>query len=329
MKLKKLFGSFLGDSQLLSNKDNWLSKQSQWIKLLQNYIRSEIPRHRHLPGTLNLDIYVCASEIFGRLGRLHMRFDDNNASIVDNAIINLFMAAYCSSRIGHLKRLAHWFSNASRSYCRLGEKDKAEQLVELAKHIIKKAMDSFSAEYSEEYRQSIMAETNLAYAEKYLLIDKIFPKSIEYFLQALKGSIYLRFARLISESLYGIARALDELLSSAHNKTQEEVVKNITYEEVKNIFTLELQDLQLLQKKSDNQNKIVQDVIEFLITIAKEINDSELTEELINLLSTKFMEQATNIWDDWHQLLGGSANNQHPISEMMQKGKFLNQLVPV
>ena len=209
------------------------------------------------------------------------------------------MAAYCSSRIGHLKRVAHWLINVSRSYCRLGEKEKVEQLIDLAISILRKAMnDNLNSDYSDEYRQSVMAETNLAIAEKYLLIEKDYKKSLKYYLKALKGSIYLRFIRIISESLYGIYRAS----------------KNISMKDFIEIFNVEFDNLEELKKKSDPDNLFIQNVINFL----NKINNIDK----IEAVSQKVKKQGQAIWDNW------ANNKEHPISNMMEKEDFLKTLIP-
>ncbi|MEM9543970.1 MAG: hypothetical protein AAGA60_31365, partial [Cyanobacteria bacterium P01_E01_bin.42] len=300
---KMVFDFFSGNPELIENQEKWLEQQDTWLTNMQNYIieRSH-PEYGHYQGSCNLHIYACTSEIFGRIGRLNMRFDRGQFSILDNAIDNLLTAAHCCARIGHRKRLAHWLANASRAYCRINEGEQAKQLTDLAQSIINISIEPMS---SDQYHQSVMAETNLACGERALLIDRDYQEANKYFLRALNGSMYLGFARIISESLYGISRASKEL----------------SIEELKVDFCKEIQ-LQELEQKYSHKNKIVKGICCFL-------NNLEDLENLENSqdVSREFMNQATKIWDDWYcEIHPRQPDKRHYISELMEEGKFLAKI---
>jgi hypothetical protein len=314
-----VFKFFSGNPDFLADRKTWLNKQKEWLHNLTEYIQTDNLSQGHYKNTCDLNIYVCAAEIFGRVGRLDMRFNDGNYQVIKNAIDNLLKAAYCSSRIGNYKRTAHWLINASRSSCLIGEAEKAEQLANLGEQMLKSAIDTkITSNLSNEYIQSGFAEMNLAHAERYLLIDKDYKKSLKYAFNALKGSIYLRFARVISESLYAIAR----------------ISKHLSSDDFHEIFAQEIQEeINAIKSKHDSSNKTVNEVIKFLSTdfnrtkkMAKvSILEQPKDTEIIHI-SEQFKKQALKIWDDWYKEIYPDLKGQHRISEMMDKENFLKIL---
>lgn len=311
-----VFNFFSGNKIFLKNQDQWLEDQQRWIENIQKYIKEDHPEYEHFKESCNIDTYALAAEIFGRIGRLNMRFDQGDLSILDNAIENLLNAAHCCARIGHQKRLAHWLVNASMTYSRIGEGDKAQLLAELGERVIKASIEpAFNDEshqaVSDEYRQSVMAETNLAYGEKYLLIDKDFKKANEYFFKALKGSIYIGFTRVISESLYGISRSLSKLDDKEFNNFRE-IFKD---------FKEEFEDLK--KQFEDQENSCEKNIIRDKIDIINFLENMEVDRDL-EIISKDFEKQALNIWDEWHQAIyPDSEDARHPVSKLMEENKFL------
>jgi hypothetical protein len=291
----KVYQFFSGDEIFLSTFETWQKQQESWLSQLNTYINTENPKYGHYPGNLGINIYCCASEIFGRIGRLSLCFG-NDKSIVNQAVDNLLKAAYCSAKIGYLKRVVHWLANASRAYCRLGEKSRAESLCKLAENILS-SNELIDKACSDEYKKSIKAEINIAYGEVYLLIDKNYVKAVKFFLNSLKGSIYLGFARLISENFYNIARA------SKHLDEPIEIlfINDNTYWD------------------NDNDNDVSQEAINFL----KELNMNQTWKSLHD----NFQEEAKKIWHNWYlQAHPNNGQGKHPIEDDIDTERFMCRL---
>ncbi len=197
---------FAGDQAFISKRNAWNSDLKRYLQKLSEYIYS---KSRRYCGRFDSDIYLSASETFGRMGRFALCFSQlGDKEELQESVQNFLKAAYCSAKIGHKQRTAHWINNASRACCRLGYGRRAQEFGNLAEKIIEGAIEPT---YSAEYREAIMAEVNIARGERLMLVENNCAGALEYFLHSLKGSIYIGFIRLIADSLYNIARASADL----------------------------------------------------------------------------------------------------------------------
>ena len=158
LDLEKMLQSFYGGDHRFITSRAWRKTLSAKVKALHTYIYEENPHstHRHYCGRMDTDVYLCASEIFARAGRLEFTFaTEVEVEYLEQAGENLLMAAYYASKVGERQRTAHWLANASRVYCRLGDGEKAAKLARIAERILKQAVDE---RYSPQYKEAIMAE---------------------------------------------------------------------------------------------------------------------------------------------------------------------------
>jgi tetratricopeptide (TPR) repeat protein len=326
-----IYQFFSGDRDLLGGKQ-WRYKLDICMENLLEYVKGEDDSG----GSDRIDFYVywSASEIFGNIARLDLYFgEEGDFKRLEKNTINYFLiAAYYSSQIGQKLRVAHWFVHISRTYSRLGDKDNAVEFAELAEKILD---DSVEPRYYNDYLESIKAEVNLAKGELYLH-SKEFDQSLEYFLNALKGAIYLGFARLIADSLYGIAR-----VASKDNHKNVKLQKSFdkVFGEVKEIIIVpdsetqepatktqepatKTQDMQLLDstKQGWEKNTIAENIIKFL-------NGLKLYDTWGNS-ADKFKEESKKIWNDWFNKanLKEGEQGQHPVAKKIEDGSFLKPL---
>ncbi|OKH19533.1 hypothetical protein [[Limnothrix rosea] IAM M-220] len=319
-----VFKFFSGDQEFLKNPDQWLKDHSDWLLRMQKYLEHDHPEYGHFQESNSVDIYAIAAEIFGRAGRLSMRFDQGSFEVMNHAIDNLLSAAHCCARIGHKKRLSHWLVNVSRTYSKIGDGSNAMKFIQLAEQIIRLSIepdfeDELRQSVSEEYRQSVMAEVYIGYAEKSFLIDQDYDAAIQNFAKALKSSIYLGFTRIISESLYGLGKSLPAV-SDAMFLMLEDDFKGlkIALESLREkVGSIDDANANNIYEKSLLKDK--HDIVKFLENIDFAIGREALSQEL--------QKQASKIWDDWHYLSHKDSEEAHPIAQMMRDNKFLVNII--
>jgi hypothetical protein len=305
---KMLYLFFKGDKKFFSNDDKWRSDLDFSVKELSEYIYTE---DRKDCGRFDYDTYMIASEIFGRMGRLNFCLCGLEEIIyLEEAVQSFLKAAYCSSKIGHRQRAAHWISNASRVCSRLGDGDRAKGFSDLARNIIEQVSEPA---YSLEYREALMAEVNLSYGEQLLLIEKDYDKAIKYFLMSLKGSIYIGFVRLVADNLYDIARASKNLGNYRVRKSYEDVFSE------KNFKNNSPQTWNLEEDKQGwQENKIVAEVIRFVNQVDKDANWSSVSDQ--------FKKQARKIWHGWANFEGSDSSVKHPNEDAIDSYSYLSKV---
>ncbi|MBW4517882.1 MAG: hypothetical protein KME11_21980 [Timaviella obliquedivisa GSE-PSE-MK23-08B] len=299
---------FSGDSTFLSTKQ-WQSSLVDRLSMLNQYIAQQNLRYGKYSGRFDFSTYLCASEIFGRIARLNLCFcDEDDYSILKESIQHSIRAAYCASKIGYRQRSAHWLVNASRIHSRLGDPEGlAKPLCEVASRIIRASLEPT---YSGQYIDSIMAEVNLAYGEWYLLVEKDMPTAINYFLKSLRGAIYIGFARLIADGIYGMARASQNLSNYRISKSLKQAL---------NVDRLQSDIFSLDEKQQGwNENSIAAHVIEFL-------NELDKTKDW-NLVSEQFKQQAKWIWQRWFTETHPGEISSHPVVEKIDDYTYLARL---
>ena len=264
---------------------------------MQKYVYEEdsSTAYRRYCGRLDADVYLCASEIFARTGRLDFTFSTvKEAHYLEQAADNLLMAAYYASKVGESQRTAHWLANASRVYCRLGKGNKARKLANIAERVINRAIDQ---RYSDQYKEAIMAEVYLSRGEKLLLIDDDPLRSLHFFGRAVQAASYLGFVRLLADSLYDVARAAEAI---------DEPV-----------------DLSIIKgayggRYRRSSSGLVQAVRSFLASLDAQKSWADI--------AIDFKKQAQNIWHQWAFISANDAKAVHPIEEAIEHYQHLQRV---
>jgi len=295
---------FAGDRTFISKRNVWNSELKRYLQKLSEYIYSTSRRYC---GRFDSDIYLSASETFGRMGRFALCFSQlGDKEELQESIQSFLKAAYCSAKIGHKQRTAHWINNASRACCRLGYGRRAQEFANLAEKIIEGAIEPT---YSAEYREAIMAEVNIARGERLMLVENNCAGALEYFLHSLKGSIYIGFIRLIADSLYNIARASADLENYPVRKTFEDAFGKHSLKNGQ--FMGDLKN----NSQDWRENRIAVTVIEF-------INQNVVGAEDWSSVSNQFKQQAQCIW---RTLANSSSEDdvKHPIEDEIDNYTYL------
>ncbi|NET35515.1 MAG: hypothetical protein F6K19_26410 [Cyanothece sp. SIO1E1] len=301
----KLDQFFSGDPAFFT-KRAWQSDLKFWLHDVSQYISEAKLEYGKYPDRFDFNTYLCAAEIFGRMSRLTLCCcDSGDAALLGASVQQSLRAAYCASKIGYQQRTAHWLVNASRIYCRLGDNNQsAEQLCQVATRIITHALEPI---YSEQYVASIMAEVELANGERLLLVEQDSPSAINHFLAALQGAIYIGFARLIADALYGIARAAKGLSNYRVSKSMAAAFEVDAYA-----------NLLDETKQGWDESSIAAEVIEFLNRLDKNCD--------WNTVSEQFRFEAKKIWQRWFSETHPGKVGLHPIAAMIDQDLYLGKI---
>ncbi|MEM9244831.1 MAG: hypothetical protein AAGA67_03675, partial [Cyanobacteria bacterium P01_F01_bin.153] len=293
---EKLYRCYSGDRDFIGRR-RWREDVDSSLKELRDHIYScntlKEPKQSGR-GLFDKETYQCAASIFARLGRLECTFATAvEQDCLKEGVDYLLMAAYCVSKLGKRSRAAHYLANASRIYCRLGDGDRAKQLSSLAESILKK-MEMHS--YNDRYKRSAVAEIEISFGERELLIKKQPKASLKHFGKCLAGAAYLGFVRLLADSLYDISRAakdVDELLDPDE------------------LYVSDWND-----RERPQSNPIV---IKVMGQIEKFVQNRCTWAESAPF----FEEQAREIWDNWARAVSGNEKARHPIAVDIENGQYL------
>ncbi len=306
---KKLQQFFQGNAAIFGPAAQWRSQLQTSLEQLSRYIHET----RQDCGRFDSDIYITASEVLGRLGRLNFACcAAQEVDELENAVQQFLMAAYCSAKIGHPQRAAHWISNASRTCCRLGAGDRAAAFAKLAHSMIDRAIQP---PFSTDYQEAILAEVNIAQGERLLLVEKNAVGALDYFLRSLKGSIYIGFVRLIADNLYNIFRAAQDLgnyrvrksFASAFVPPGRDLAANSAANSAASAQTWTFDEAH----QGWQENKIAAEVIQFLNALDKDSDWSSV--------AVQFKLQSQKIWQGWANAGDPQGQERHPLAVAMDE----------
>ncbi|GJD22596.1 hypothetical protein RIVM261_075520 [Rivularia sp. IAM M-261] len=313
---------FSGDKAFV-NKKQWRDHEQFNIqKKLYNYIKTGAIGDKSYNGYIDVTEYRSASEYFGNISTMEfyacsskdiLEFEHVQQRLKEpieyNIIDNFLVAAYYAAKIGQKQRTVHWLLMASRTYCRLKAKDKAETLIKVAEAILDEAIDP---KYFFEYKESIKTEVELVRGEIFLLEEK-YQKALPLFLKSLKGSIYLELTLLVADNLYNIFRTARKLEQKEFYKLYTEYFPLKKQYSKKEYLEEEYSEEEYLE-----DNQILKNVINFLNSIKEEKQ----------IDTDKFKYQAQEIWKEWFSKKSRShiENEKHIIVEMIENGTFLDYL---
>ncbi|MCT7953000.1 hypothetical protein NG798_24690 [Ancylothrix sp. C2] len=299
-----IYNFFSGNKKFLYGK-LWrtpLKDISYYKEQLRKYILKD--KNNNL---FDFDLHLCISEIFGNLGRLDLYFcnEEEDRNHLVEAIDNFLVAVYFSSKIGNRHRVAHWLTHVSRTYSRLSNQDQATKYAAFAEKLVN---FQISPRDQPEYREALMAEVNLAWGERCLIENK-FKEAIEYFIKSLSGALYLKFARLIADSLYGIGKAA----KIAYEEQSED-----KFEKYFSLWRKKLEDnLDTNIQKMPDKN-IYEQIINFLKKIEQDADWNSISED--------FKNESIKIWHNWANAMANAANEEHPVERDIKSGVFLKSL---
>ena len=290
---------YAGDGEFLAGKlwryrsryrlDEGLKKLGKYLKFI---------------GSLNFELFSCASHIFGVVGLLELYMaEEKDANFLEQAAEHLLWAAHYSKRIGYVRRATFWFTHASRIYCRLGDLEKSERLSRIVQVTAESVHQTYQEEsdYDSKFKIFIAAITHLAEGERLLVRDKP-EEAIEAFLKALKTFVDIHSAnRLTADALYGLYRASYETDGKV-GEVFAEFSCNDSHPHLEAGMVVVLQDIIHSLKQIDPQSSW-------------------------GSVSLSFKDLAKAIWHHWAEV-GSEASDNHPIEVAMDRDRFLTPVTP-
>ena len=275
---------------------------------------------------LSFDVYLAASELCGSYSRIsfYTKSDTQNLS---EALYRLLMASQYASRIGLKRKVARWLSLAARVSIRLGNKDFARHLIELADS----SYDESNSQTKEIYIVAIKSELVIAKGEHKLYYpsseeDKI--KSLNLFIEALFGAIFGLFARRSLDSIYNIAR-----VSERNVLTGKDIVNS--FKKTKQKINWENYSGDLTSRIDENNNTAIEELFKFVEEVSSNKKLSNYSNKKVSNLTNQeirklFIDKFCSILNSWHSSVYSNRNSKHIFcSEIKNNFNFLKPIVPV
>lgn len=221
-------------------------------------------------------------------------------------------ASHYYSRIGFAQKSARCLALAGRAQVRLGNRDKVDELIKIARSLIE---ENLHIGQRAAFQQAALSEIHLLEGERSLVLDSRPDRGIRSSLEGLKGALWLGLSRRIADNLYSISRCAEKL------------GENAIETELREIF-------QVLWEPDENRNKkrklvrlnplnnvVAADVINLLFDLKKQ--SSLLT---WGQVAYRFQACSSHIWDVWYRESSDGGAGSHPIAQLIKSGEFLKSV---
>ncbi|WP_017299632.1 hypothetical protein [Nodosilinea nodulosa] len=274
---------------------------------------------------IDIDAYLYASQFWGTVSYLefYTASDLKDIYYLNEAANNFLAAAYYACRIDHMKRAIHWLAYASRTYCRLGNIERAAYYADLAQREsdIRSSLTqlgdveplmTYSAfadkvydvgfdltRNSDNWMESVTRHEHWAMSNLYLAQGEIafylgdYEKAASDFSRSLEISIYTGFARLAADSLYNLSRVAEKFLSTTENPFIRQYTNYDAW----------------------TRNSFTEDLYKFVKGLGKDINWHQA--------SIGMAEYSALIWDRWSLTATKNSKDRHPFSISIENKAFI------
>lgn len=261
-------------------------------------------------------LYRSLAELYGNISKFDFYYcgvQEFNFKRLQLALTYSKRAVYFSMKTDDEKRASHWLARCGRILCRLNKGEEAKSYIDAAGEILYRSTIS-TYQYIQR-SEALKLEVYIANGELALLNENL-DESVEFFFKALKGSVYLRFARILAGSLYGIYRT-----------SQNEKINN-------NLVCVQIKQFnEDLKRKKDDLKRFEKLKIEEIVdptNIFEEIEKflrvcEENHSENCSLPYGEFKKKAIAIWNNWNMfsLDENTTKIDHPVAQYMRNGIFL------
>ncbi|EHC10141.1 hypothetical protein FJSC11DRAFT_3678 [Fischerella thermalis JSC-11] len=284
------------------------SKRSKWLGLeaWDSKIRGAIK-----PGSCyedpGWDVYLALSEIYGNVARIEFYLSDDKSTLTKAAEYFL-RAAHYALRIGLAQRASRWLAFTGRAWVRLGDGNLPRQASKLADKLAK---TDLTAGHSQNFCQAVLSEIYLLDGEYLLFIQDDATKALEYFLEALKGAVYLGLNRRICDALFNISRCSKKLGNFSTKEGLSRVFKS--------------EDHYLTESNKNKLNPMSNNTSEKVLDLLCSLWSREDNPTWFQVRA-EFSELAAQIWQGWHLDTKPEATTKHPIAERIESGSWLCQV---
>lgn len=318
---------FSGDNKFIYGR-LWRNQKEYTIEYFKHLLKIHIVENKN--EKINQVIYQTLAEAYGNIARLELYFcDEDEKSILEEAVEQFMAAAYFSMKTDNPHRIAHWLAQASRACTRLYKIEDSNNFIKMASLVISASLSS--RDYYE-YQFAVRTEVNLARGELYLARHE-YETAFKCFQDALIGALSLGFARLIVDSIYGISKsacALHQILEQ-EDKNDDYLISNFNLELSKALKSYSTQENRYPPKifqpdlEISEINSMNSEIIALVYTLINDQIKSDGSERQFiqwELLSQKSSDCAIEIWQLWSRAIHGP-NKSHPIKDLIKTGAFL------
>ncbi|MEM9924302.1 MAG: hypothetical protein AAF915_11220 [Cyanobacteria bacterium P01_D01_bin.50] len=278
---------------------------NKWVELKdwEDKIRGAIKTNFYYKDA-GFDIYESLSEINGNAARIYFYLSDERTTLEQTT--SIFMtAAYYALRIGLIQRVAKWITLAGRAWVRLGESKLSLQALKLSEKLAK---TDLTTGHSHNFSQAVLSEINLLNGEYSLFIKEDTVTALDYFVQALKGAVFLSLNRRICESLFNIYRCSQRL----SNLSIKEGLSRVFSEEEK-----------LIESNKNKLNPMSHNTSEKVLDLLCNLYNREDSPTWFQVRH-EFSFLAADIWQTWHQDASDiDVTTIHPIAEKIKTETWL------
>lgn len=175
----------------------------------------------------------------------------------------------------------------------------------------KLAKTDLTAGHSQNFCQAVLSEIYLLDGEYLLFIQDDATKALEYFLEALKGAVYLGLNRRICDALFNISRCSKKLGNFSTKEGLSRVFKS--------------EDHYLTESNKNKLNPMSNNTSEKVLDLLCSLWGREDNPTWFQVRA-EFSELAAQIWQGWHLDTKPEVTTKHPIAERIESGSWLCQV---
>lgn len=310
-------GSLLEENNLLevSNARDLLNEIDE---IIEKDITTHILRDKY-SNDPSYDVYHSLGSYYSITGRI-LFYIGKNKEDLDSSFNRFLKSAYYFQRIGLIRKVQRSLTLAGRVKIRCREEKYVKQCQILSGMLLESSVARFKLVGEEKFLSSMNSRLNLLKG-KYILkikLDKY--ESLEYLLQALKGSLWLGLNRHTVDILYAISQCVDNLESEIIQENFKMVFSGFwAYKSIDDVYMKFMKNKENSKKIEDN--RIAKNVIKWIY------DRPRLAYESIDLnISKELRDFSASIWDEWYYRARKSREGVHPFSNSIREGVFLKPI---
>jgi hypothetical protein len=304
----------LGRTIDLLTEDNILDCLEKMDEKINDYLKQYVEKNKcyNDPG---YDIHYSLGSYYSITGRL-LLYRGANSNDINSACDRLLKAIYYFHRIGLSRKVERNLTLAGRVKVRSKKQSYVQQCKKLSQIILTQNISKVNAPSNNNFELSMKSRLNSLEGEYSLIIEENNQTSLEYCLQALRGSLWLGLNRHIADNLYTISRC----------------ARSLENREIKVDLEQDFLGLWIVDKLNDKmyaefihtpeENKIAKEIVSMLFNIREAADRSMCWSDVWNV----FREASANIWTTWYRIATGDKKGEHPFAIDIRAGVFLEAI---
>ncbi|MFQ4136368.1 hypothetical protein PGN35_008600 [Nodosilinea sp. PGN35] len=259
----------------------------------------------------DIDVYQSLGTVHSIAGRWLFYLGKTKADLTQ-AYGYFLKASHYYSRIGFAQKSARCLALAGRVQVRLGDRDKVEELIGMARSLVE---ENLHIGQRAAFQQASLSEIHLLEGECSLLLDSRPDRGIISSLEGLKGALWLGLARRIADNLYNISRCAEQLGDSAIERELKDIFQVLWEPEENRTKKRKLTRLNPLN------NAVASEVVNLLFDLKK-----QAAVRSWHQVAYQFNTCSGHIWDVWYREASKGDGGHHPIALLIRSGDFLKPI---